>query len=158
MNTEIDDIIDDLPMHEMDTIDALASINPNSLRARLDRRKVRYFLYSLRSIETGKKAPADLPKELASQIESQDGFDGWKNFANTWDVALNNPYKVVSRRFSEEEEWDRVVQAKFPKIKPDGGVHYPDMEVKAKVDDEIENQKEIHSKRELDAKKENEEG
>ena len=136
MTNPIDTQIDDLPMHDMETIDALASIDPNSLKARLERKRIRYFLYCLRSMDQGKEGPEDIPADLIGKITLQKGFTGWHNFAVNWDVALNNPYKVVSRQYSEEEEWERVVMAKFPQIKPDGNVEYPDMDVKKAVDEE----------------------
>ena len=97
MRDPIDDQIDNLPMHEMSTEEALKAIDPNSLAARLTRRKVRYFLYCLRSQLDGKTMPADFPADLPGKIMLQKGFDGWANFANTWDVSLHDPYLVVSR-------------------------------------------------------------
>lgn len=140
MTKSIDETIDDLPMHEMTGEEAVAQINPNSLTARLERRKVRYALYCMRSKQEGKTLPNDFDSTLPSKFEEQDGFDGWKNFAITWDVALHDTYKVVSRHFSEAEEWERVVQAKFPQLQPDGSVKYPDMAVKRAVDKEVKNQ------------------
>lgn len=143
MKKTIDELIDELPMHEMDAEEAISQLDPNSLAARLERRNIRYALYCMRSKQEGKNMPEDFDYNLTDKFEKQDGFDGWKNFATTWDVALDNPYSVVSRHFSEAEEWERVVQAKFPQIQPDGSVKYPDMKVKKAVDKEAKNQEKI---------------
>ena len=97
-------------------------------------------MYSMRSAENGKTLPEDIPDDFSEKYETQRGFDGWKNFATTWDVSLHNPEVIMSRMFSEEEEWERVVLAKFPQIQHDGSIKYPDMSVKEKVDKEIEEQ------------------
>ena len=140
MQTPIDTEIDDLPMHEMDTEKAIAKLDPNSIQARIKRKQIRYQLYCLRSQTEGKPLPENLDKTLVGHFMLQPGFDGFKNFAVTWDVALHDPMKVVSRNYSETEEWDRVVQAKFPQIQPDGSIKYPDMKVKEAVDTEYKKQ------------------
>ena len=158
-NKSIDEQIDELPMHEMTGEEALKMIDPNSFSHRITRRDVRYKLYCKRTeaenainIAVATKVKEKHPKvkiprkvvlpkidkEFVKLYEEQDGFDGWKNFATTWDVALHDATVVVSRAFSEAEEWDRVVRAKFPKIEPGGKIVYPDMAVKKAVDAEAE--------------------
>lgn len=143
----IDEVIDDLPMHKMTGEEAIKKVNPNSLSARLERRQVRYALYCMRSKQEGKILPEDFDSTLPSKFEEQEGFDGWSNFAITWDVTLHNPYKITSRHFSEAEEWERVVQAKFPQIQPDGTVRYPDLSVKIAVDKESKNQAKLKKRK-----------
>ena len=60
---------------------------------------------------------------------------------------LHDPDVLVSRMFSEEEEWHRIIMAKFPTIQPDGTIKYPDMRVKEAVDKEAVNQAELKKKR-----------
>ena len=41
---------------------------------------------------------------------------------------------IISKAFSELEEWENVVRAKFPMIEPGTGkVSYPDVKVKEKI-------------------------
>jgi len=153
MESEIDKQIDDIAMHEMTGEEALKQINPNSLRARVKRRDVRYLLYKFRGsvIERSDgsftQLPDNIPKGFKKKYEDQDGFDGWKNFSITWDVALHDPELIINRMFSEEEEWQRIIQAKFPQIQPDGKIKYPDMRVKKAVDKEIKLQAKQKSKK-----------
>lgn len=145
MNTDIDDQIDKIPMHEMTGAKAAEQINPNSLRARLKRRKIRYFMYRLRTLEEKNHdiMPKNVPEGFVELYESQHGFDGWANFAVTWDISLHDTELVMSRMFSEAEEWERIVMAKFPQIQHDGSIKYPDMAVKKAVDEEAIHQDEL---------------
>ena len=134
----IDEKIDEMPMHEMTGDEALEQLDPNSLAARIERRDTRYFMYCLRSKEEKNKIlPKNIPIDFALIYEDQLGFDGWINFAVTWDVSLHDANAIVSRAFSEQEEWERVVHAKFPRIGPNGSIKYPDMRVKEAVDEEL---------------------
>lgn len=137
----IDEVIDDLPLHEMTEEEMENAIDPNSMAARLERRQVRYWLYCLRSnAEKEKPLPDSLPAGFRSRYVDQLGFDGWENFAVNWDVALHDPSTIVSREHSEAEVWDLVVQAKFPQLTPDGSVKYPDLSVQRAVEEELEKQ------------------
>jgi len=148
MTSDIDIQIDKIEMHEMTGEEALKQINPNSLKARLKRRQIRYWLYSLKSnFLSNKKLSDKIPKGFKEKYEEQHGFDGWGNFAATWDVELHDPEVLVSRLFSEEEEWHRIIMAKFPQIQPDGSIKYPDMRVKKAVDEEIKNQEELKKRK-----------
>ena len=152
METEIDRQIDKIEMHEMTGEEALKLINPNSLKARLNRKKIRYWLYAhksvlkLRNDGSERPLPDDVPKGFKEKYEEQHGFDGWENFATTWDVELHDPDVVISRMFSEEEEWQRVILAKFPQIQPDGSIKYPDMRVKKAVEKEAKIQEDLKRK------------
>jgi len=153
MTSDIDIQIDKIKMHEMTGEEALKQINPNSLKARLNRRQIRYWLYKIkgslteRSDGTFTTLPEDIPSGFQESYEEQHGFDGWGNFAVTWDVELHDPEVLVSRLFSEEEEWHRIIMAKFPQIQPDGSIKYPDMRVKKAVDEEIKNQEELKKRK-----------
>lgn len=153
MKTEIDNVIDEIPMHEMTGEEAVKLLNPNSLKARIYRKNTRYKLYCLKSREEkGKIIPSNITEEFVKHYEDQHGFDGWKNFAVNWDVALHDPDTIVARMFSDEEEWHRIVMAKFPQIQPDGSVKYPDLRVKEAIDAEVE------ERRIAEEAKDNEEG
>lgn len=135
--TELDTQIDEIEMTEMTGKEALRQIDPNGLAARLKRRDTRYMLYTMKRCE---EKGWDLPKKqgytkkFIKSYESQVGFNGWDNFAVTWDVALHDPETIVSRMFSEQEEWERTIKAKFPQILPGGKIIYPDLSVKEKVE------------------------
>lgn len=134
--TEIDASIDEIEMTDITGDEALAQIDPNGLSARLTRREARYKLYKIRyALEKGKKlSNAKKAKKEREFYEDQVGFDGWENFAMSWDVALHNPDVIVSRMFTETEEWERTVLAKFPRIEPGGKIVYPDLSVQKKVE------------------------
>ena len=137
----IDEKIDEMPMHKMTGEEAVKQLDPNSLAARLERRDIRYFMYCLRSkAEKNKILPDAIPIDFALIYEAQIGFDEWINFAITWDVSLHDAKVIVSREFSEQEEWERVVHAKFPKIGPNGTIEYPDMRIKKAMDLELKKQ------------------
>lgn len=135
---ELDETIEELELDSMtekeitDTVNAFSS---EGLKLRAERKKVRYKLYRLRTEAEGKCA-SDVDDEFKKSFASQEGFDSWRMFATTWDVSMTDPMKVVSRALSEQEEWDNVVMSKFPQIKPDGKIVYPDIQVKKKVDAE----------------------
>ena len=135
---ELENKIEELELDEMseeeinDTVKAFSS---EGVKLRADRKKIRYKLYRLRTESEGKCA-SDVDDDFKEIFENQDGFDSWRMFATTWDVSMTDPRKVVSRALSEQDEWDNVVRSKFPQIKPDGKIVYPDIQVKQKVDAE----------------------
>lgn len=101
------------------------------------RKGVRYKLYRLRSEKEGKSTASDVATpSFRAHFEAQPFFKGWRQFASTWDVALDDPMRVVARLHTEQEEWDAVVAAKFPQVNTDGGVTYPDIRVRARVENE----------------------
>lgn len=72
------------------------------------RRDIRYRLYRIRS---GDPVADD---GLKSHFESQDDFDGWHNFAVTWDVGEeaewpDGHFVVVRLRQSLQEKWQRTL-------------------------------------------------
>lgn len=54
------------------------------------RRKVRYICFRLQTQhdpEAPDRKAKDIPKGFRKYFENQDWFDGWENFAKTWDVG-----------------------------------------------------------------------
>ena len=79
----------------------------------LQRNELRYECYAMR--DQGKCNPKH--KKLIESIESLGGFDGWENFAETWDFKLVPPERtlavplvVVWKKFGEVREWDATVE------------------------------------------------
>jgi hypothetical protein len=145
MRTEVDDTID--AMKDGLTGEQMnKAINPNAISARIRRKNTRYNLYSLKNATISGNV-LDISDDFKSIYTMQDGFDGWSNFAITWDVALDQPEKVVSRRFSDEEEWERTVQAKFPQVQADGSIKYPDLKVERAVKEEATRQAKAKAKK-----------
>lgn len=75
----------------------------------LSRREVRYRLYR---IQSGKIVNAQ--DGIKKFFESQTHFDGWHNFAITWDVGEEDNFPeghwlVIKRRKSVLQEWEEVV-------------------------------------------------
>lgn len=122
-------------MTEEDMTRVVKAFSSEGVALRAERKKVRYRLYRLRTEADGKCA-SESTEEFKKSFESQEGFDGWRAFATTWDVSFDDPFRVVSRIISEQEEWDNIVASKFPQIRSDGRVVYPDLKVKARVDAE----------------------
>ena len=76
----------------------------------LPRRKIRYWLYRFRTEATGGAKATNAPRGMKVHFESKPYFDGWDGFANTWDVDNEDPFKIVSRRFTELEEWEATLR------------------------------------------------
>jgi len=113
----------------------IAGHSAEAREMRRTRKEVRYLLYRLRTEAEGKGAAASDPGFRAA-FEGQPLFKGWRFFASLWDVALSDPMRVVSRDNSEQAEWDAVVAAKYPQLTPEGGIHYPDITVRERVEAE----------------------
>jgi len=76
------------------------------------RRRIRYYCYKKRNNTEGVEVPIGLVKHF----ESQDNFEGWEGFANTWDVSKDNPTKIYFRDFSVEEEWEATIRRVVPEL------------------------------------------
>lgn len=140
---KLDDKIEDIELADMSEEEITRTVKAFSsegMKMRAERKAVRYQLYRLRTESEGKCA-AESTKKFVKAFESQDIFDGWRNFGTTWDVSLEDPMLIVRRDLSEQEEWDNIVRSKFPQITHDGKVVYPDIKVKEKVDKEVKKRK-----------------
>lgn len=127
----LDETIHDMSPREIDR--TVAAFSQEGVALRSERKKIRYQLYRLRTEQEGKCA-ADSSKSFRSKFESQGGFGGWAMFATTWDVACDDPYRIVNKELSEQDEWNEVVASKFPQINPGGGITYPDINVRKKIE------------------------
>ena len=95
-------------------------IEREALRPLLQRRRIRYLLYRLQAEAAEDKPRPDLPEGFEEFFESQKWFDGWGNFAVTWDVGdpmdeesrgSADPFEVLPRYMSVWEEWDEEIEA-----------------------------------------------
>ena len=127
-------------MSETEIEKTVKSFSREGLELRSNRKKVRYQLYRLRTEAEGMCA-ADSDKKFIKIFEDQEFFDGWGNFGTTWDVAFDEPTRIVHRLLSGGDEWDELVKAKFPQITHEGKVVYPDINVRKKVEAEAEKRK-----------------
>ena len=132
--------IDALELHDKDEEEierVIKAFSEEGLKLRRERKNVRYQLYRLKSEAEGRAANVSDPgfKEI---FENQTFFDGWRRFSESWDVALDDPYRIVHRIRSVGEDWDAIVEAKFPRIEPGGKVVYPDITVRKRVEQQAE--------------------
>jgi hypothetical protein len=141
LEQEIEDI--DLYDKSADEIErVIRGLSSEAMELRRKRKKIRYQLYRLHNEALGKCDNVSEPgfKEI---FEQQALFDKWKNFSISWDVALDDPYRIVHRIRSVTEEWEEVVAAKFPLVSPGGKITYPDITVRKKVEAEAKLQAEV---------------
>lgn len=76
------------------------------------RRRIRYHLYRLRSEHEDLVPATKESKRIGAYYESEQGFDGWLNFARTWDVAHEGSHdRIVTRLHTEEQEWNTRLAA-----------------------------------------------
>jgi len=127
----------DLQVFEVERL--VSAMSPEGLKIRAARRTVRYKLYRCRTEALGKGA-SGCTNEFKQQFEKQTGFGGWRFFAVNWDVEILDPYKIIARDHSEEQVWDDIVRSTFPQVTASGGVVYPDIKVKKRVEAEAKKQ------------------
>jgi len=132
LNNKIENLdLSDMSKNEIDKV--IKSFSPEGLELRRKRKAIRYQLYRLRTESEG-KASADSTDEFRESFSNQPLFDGWRFFGTTWDVAFDDPMRIVHKDKSEQQEWDELVAAKFPTIDANGKVSYPDINVRKKVE------------------------
>ena len=147
--------IEEIDLHDMDDKEierVISGLSPEGMTLRRSRKKIRYQLYRLKSEAEGitSNVSEDGFKE---KFESQDFFDGWRNFSLTWDVAMDEPERIVHRTHSVLEEWEEVIRSKFPSIEPGGKINYPDVKVRKKVEAEAKLQNAAKKKAKKKTKK-----
>ena len=139
----LDKEIDELELADMSQTEierTVEAFSPEGMELRARRKEVRYQLYRCRTEAEGKCA-ADAPDGFKESFERQSVFGGWRFFGVTWDVAFDDPMRIVHRELSEQEEWGELVKAKFPTILPGGKVVYPDINVRKRVEAEAKKRK-----------------
>jgi len=129
---QIDSIEDLHEMSESEIKRTVSAFSEEGVALRSKRKKIRYKLYRVRTEVLGKGASGQ-KNAFRKKFEEQPFFGGWRNFAITWDVAFDDPFRIVHKEHSELEEWEEIVRAKFPTI-VDGRVLYPDITVREKVE------------------------
>ena len=140
---ELDNEIEELELHDMtfDQIErTVSAFSPEGMEMRRARKQVRYQLYRLRSEAEG-KSQSQSTEDFKKSFESQPLFDGWRMFGTTWDVSMDDPYRIIHKDISEQDEWNEVIKAKFPAIDANGKLTYPDIKVRKKVENEVESRK-----------------
>lgn len=102
----------------------------------LPRRRIRYWLYRFKNEEQGGALSNGSPDGLRDHFERLPGFDGWEQFAVSWDIPhLSNcvksvtqfgvcscsrqvvPLKIVLRDRSVADEWRQVIMREAPILK-----------------------------------------
>jgi len=141
--------IEDLELHdksESEIEKVISGLSVEGMEIRKARKTVRYQLYRLKGEAEGRCC--NLSEEgFKEKFEDQRLFDGWRNFSVSWDVAINDPYRIVHRTLSVQDEWEDIIRAKFPSIEPGGKINYPDINVRKKVEAEAELQNKTKKKK-----------
>lgn len=128
--------IEDLELHDMNESEierVIAAFSDEGVQLRRERKKIRYQLYRLRTEAEGKSSSTST-EEFKQRFESQPLFDNWRMFGTTWDVAMDDPYRIVHKDKSEQEEWNELLQAKLPQMDANGKLVYPEIKIRKKVD------------------------
>ena len=136
MSMLLDNQIEELELDEMDASEiekTVSALSAEGMEYRRKRKEVRYKLYRLFTEAHGGPS-AEVDKKFKKKFEKQKNFSGWKWFGINWDVSITDPYECVHRDKSQIEEWNELVQAKFPRIEPGGKVTYPDINIRKKVE------------------------
>lgn len=139
---KIDNDIEEIELYDKtpDQIEIIVKgLSTEGMVLRKERKKIRYELYRMRSEALG-MCSRTCTDEFAKQFEKQMDFTYWRDFSVHWDVALDNPYRVIHRTRSTLEEWNDLVAAKYPQINANGGIDYPDIKVRHKIEAEAEKQ------------------
>ena len=132
LNAQIENLeLDSMSATEIEKV--VKAFSEEGQKLRRARKKVRYQLYRLRTDAEG-KCSAQSTAEFKKRFESNPMFGGWRFFGVTWDVAFDDPYRIVHKDISEQEEWEELIKAKFPTIGADGKISYPDINVRKKIE------------------------
>jgi len=139
---KLENDIEELELHDKSKKDiekVISALSQEGMELRRQRKIIRYQLYRLKGEAEGRCV--NVSEEGFKEIfETQPFFTGWRNFSISWDVAMDEPLRIVSRQHSVQDEWDEVVKSKFPSIQPGGKIIYPDVKVRKKVEAEAKKQ------------------
>jgi len=145
---QLEQDIEEIDLHdksEEEIAEVIDGLSQEAMLLRRKRKKVRYQLYRLQSEAEGRCA--NVSEEGFKEIfEEQTHFDGWRKFSITWDVAMDDPYRIVHRIRSAADEWEEIVASKFPQVAPGGKISYPDITVRKAVEAEAKLQEENKKK------------
>lgn len=83
------------------------------------KRKVRYLCYCMKRKHSGESDNMRVPEKFIEYYQSHKGFEGWTNFAVTWDVVPEEPHVLYARTFSVEEEWNATIRRVVPELPVD---------------------------------------
>ncbi len=86
------------------------------LYLRTVRRRIRYWLFRLRTEANDGNAAEGIPRGIRRYYEKADHFDGWENFGTTWDLDDDNPLQTRWRFQSVEEEYEEKLRAEFRRL------------------------------------------
>lgn len=125
--------LENMEPHELEA--TAAALPEQAMQLRRDRKKLRYHLYRFYTEAIGGAVATGSPEELKKHFESQPLFDGWRFFGITWDVAMDDPMRVVHRDKSVAEEWEEIIRNKIPVLLPGGGLKYPDKKVQKAIEE-----------------------
>lgn len=82
-------------------------LNTSQLRLRHD---VRYACFRVqKELVEGVECPDEL-KDKVKEVEDMEGFEGWRNFAITWDISTPDPIQIVKRMWSIEQEHNQMLE------------------------------------------------
>jgi len=145
----LDAEIEEIDLHdksEEEITEVINGLSKEAMTLRRNRKQVRYQLYRLQNEALGKCANVS-EEGFKEKFEEQPFFDKWKNFSISWDVAMDDPMRIVHRHHSMADEWDEVIKSKYPSVAPGGKISYPDITVRKKVEAEAKLQEENKKKK-----------
>jgi len=82
----------------------------------------RYLALLKAEVEYDKDFNLKLPTGFKTSFENQKHFKGWINYHVTWEVSTKDPWVVVSRKQSLEDEWHDELLKVVPVITPKGEI------------------------------------
>ena len=82
----------------------------------MNRRQIRYLCARCKSEAEGFAEKPELVEGFLETFESQPNFRGWMGFGVSWDVDVNDPWRIVLRDKSIEDEWHEVLEQVVPEL------------------------------------------
>jgi len=96
---QLEQDIEELELHdksEEEILRVVDGLSQEAMTLRKERKAIRYQMYRVKTEAEGKCA-SKVEEGFREQFEEQPFFDGWKNFSITWDVAMDEPLRIVHR-------------------------------------------------------------
>lgn len=82
----------------------------------MNKKQIRYLCSRIRTEAEGFAEKPELPQGFMETFESQANFRGWMGFGVTWDVDPKDPWKIVLREKSIEDEWNGILEKVVPEF------------------------------------------